>query len=136
MQRRRLLRHGRGRLLSSLSADETAADLRKRLRESDRAFNDEFPDDDRLEDQPVKRLRLVASSLGVTQGDQCHSTLVHNLTEFAKYRGSLYTGRMDKQGRPVLPGEVCKGGLHDIHAPNVTHPDVDCDSGANSECIA
>ena len=64
--------------------------LRKRLRESDEAFDRYFPKEG-LQSMDAKRLRKLASDLGVHQGDQAKDILIENLEKLA-YQRQLRTG--------------------------------------------
>ena len=92
MDKNALLLHCTRRQLTGIDPDSCAEDLRAKLRRLDVAFDEHFPEDEALEDLPTKRLRALAPLLGVRQGDQVHSTLVHNLGCFAQHRYTLSTG--------------------------------------------
>ena len=67
MNRKQLLFHVQNHRLRESGKGLPAKRLRAQLHESDAAFHESYPDDDRLDDLPWKRLRAAAASSKVVQ---------------------------------------------------------------------
>ena len=76
------------RKLSGVSASCSVSVLRKRLRGNDEAFDLNFPAQEELPltGLPWKRLKTIASTLGVCQGDRSQHELLQNLERFLEAR--------------------------------------------------
>jgi hypothetical protein len=89
MKSKALLRECKERRFSGIDSSASVAMLRKRLRTCDEQIDAHFPVDGYdLYDASTKRLRAIASSVGVAQGDQTHSELVENLAACQRRRVS------------------------------------------------
>ena len=90
MSREQLQEQCYGRRLQGLPSAPTTSNLKKRLRESDEAFDKYFPrGQGYIGFLPKKQLRTASSNIGLLQDERRHEDFFTNLTEFCRYRAAM-----------------------------------------------